>query len=190
MGSQLQEVDLKELEVRQTFVAGCFKDVEDQCGEVLGALSSAINSLGDPGILHDSQVVRFFALLDVIRKAVKQIDDTIGLQIDGETKGRPAGRLQEKVEEYFTKIGERKAYAAGRCVSMSHVIRASATDIELLKQTTVTAALVKETINSTTLTTWVNELDKDTEGLPILPDTVKAGIKITERFPIKTTKAG
>lgn len=186
----LQEIDLDKLTEQQNQVASCFTGVEEMCGHTLAGLEEAIALLDNPGILFDSQVVRFFALLDVIRKAVKKLDDTVGRQIDGETQDRSAGRLQALVAAYFEKIGESKAYAAGRCVHMKHVIRASATDIARLKRSSETRILVKDTVNSNSLTSWVNELDKDPEGLPILPNDVKDGIKIIERFPISTTKAG
>lgn len=149
--------------------------------------------LGLPHLLRDSACVRFFALFSQLRDAVKQIDVAIGAEIDttamSEGRKHDVGRLQGAVQRYLERIGAKSAPAEGKLVTFTRKLWASATDIAALKKHAVTQVFVKETVNGQTLTSWVNELDKDNQGMPALPDELKDAIQVTEKFSVSARKA-
>lgn len=166
-------------------------------GEYLGAAFAEIQDvserLSQPHLLRDSAPVRFFSLFSQLRDAVKQVDAAIGAEIDTESmaEGREhdVGRLQGMVQRYFERIRAKSAPAEGKLVTFTRKLWAAATDVAALKKNKVTNVFVKEAVNGQTLTSWVNELDKDKQDMPMLPDDIKSAIKLTEKFFVSARKA-
>lgn len=87
------------------------------------------------------------------------------------------------VETGIKQIGKR-----GMTLSIRRQLWASATDIEACKICEDTKLLVKETINTQTLSSYVRELETDDDNMPILPAILKDAIRVTEKFSIQARK--
>lgn len=161
--------------------------------DTLSEIQDISKNLNTPGLLRDSAPVRFFSLFSQLRDAVKKIDAAIGAEIDtfsmAEGRKHDVGRLQGAVQRYLERIGAKSAPAEGKLVTFTRKVWATATNIAALKANAVTKVFVKERVNPQTLTSWVNELDKDNQGMPALPDELKDAIKVTEKFSVSAKKA-
>jgi hypothetical protein len=169
------------------------KNLYERLEDVRHGILTVSTNLSEPGMLRDSACVRFFALFSHLRDVVKKLDAAIGAEIDTESmaSGREhkVGRLQVRVQQYLERMGAKNAQGEGKLVTWTRKIWASATDIAALKQHSTTKEFVKETVNGQTLTSWVNELDKDEQGMPKLPDEIKDAIKVSDRYSISAKKA-
>jgi hypothetical protein len=65
----------------------------------------------------------------------------------------------------------------------------NAAGLDALKAFPATAFMVKDNVNTQTLSSWVRELPANPEGMPILPAEVASAIKVSETFKVRTRKA-
>lgn len=177
----------------QDQVAATIRDFCRALTEIERCIRMVSGELDDSGMLRDSASARFFALFSQVRDEVKKIDEAIGAEIDTESmsSGRKhkIGRLQKMVQDYFERIGARNASAEGKLVQLTRRLWATATNIPALKGHEVTREFVKETVNGRTLTSWINELDKNEQGMPALPDELTNAIRVGEKFSVSARKA-
>lgn len=187
--SDVEDPIAKEQDLLASHARIIIADIVQLCEDV----RDISKDLSTPGILRDSAPVRFFSLFSQLRDAVKKIDAAIGAEIDtksmSDDRKHDVGRLQGAVQRYLERIGAKSAPAEGKLVTFTRKVWATATNIAALKAHEVTSVYVKETVNGQTLTSWVNELDKDNQGMPALPDELKDAIKVTEKFSVSARKA-
>lgn len=177
----------------QDEMATRLKNLREILTETCDHIRLASADLNMHGFLRDSAPVRFFSLFSQLRDELKKVDAAIGAEIDTESMAKDrkhdVGRLQGMVQQYLERMGAKSAPAEGKLVTFTRKLWASATNIVALKANKVTSVFVKETVSTQTLTSFVNELDKDDQGMPKLPDDVKDAIKLTEKFVVSARKA-
>ena len=111
--------------------------------------------------------------------------------LDAQTKQVKSemSKLHDAVLTHMQETDTQRVTSSGITVHINRRVFASAVDIEALQSHELTAPLVKSTCNSQTLSSWVNELEKDDQMMPVIPDELKDAIKISETFKLGTRVA-
>lgn len=94
--------------------------------------------------------------------------------------------LEEPVLSHMQDTGTQRLTCDGLTVHINRRVFASCVDMEALQAYPESAALVAPACNAMRLTSWVNELDKDDQLMPILPDEIKDAIKVSETYKLGT----
>jgi len=134
--------------------------------------------------MNDGMIQQFIDLT-VRKRECKDLEKSLTEQL---------AEIEKELMEEFTRSGTQRTTQRGHTVSLTCTIRPS---VKAGMQPAVCRAMVsmglgdmvKESVNYQTLGSWVRELDKDGDGLPILPGVLAPLLNVFEEFKLRVTKA-
>ena len=101
-------------------------------------------------------------------------------------------KLEEMLADEFIANGIQNVNVDGACVYVARTIYAKPLDVQAMHEGLRACGagdLVKEAVNSQSLSAWVRELPLGEDGKPVLPEPVKDAIETGERVNVRVRNA-
>lgn len=148
--------------------------------------------MSEQGLVETQEIERVEVKLGGIARLIEVYAEIEDLESRLDAAKRERDAIKSLVLQDFQSQGISKTTVNGRTAYLSRQIWASvAGAVDEVKAALVSLGvghMVKETINTQTLSAYVREFESDDQGMPDLPAELKGLVKVTEKFDIRVVK--